>query len=58
MNDAVNDALLITSYPQNIFSVKAATLNGAEIKFSKDQSEFVYKDGTTFIIEEHERLYY
>lgn len=51
-------ALFIPSYPQDIFSVKAAISNGAEIKFSQDQSELVYKDGTKFIIEEHERLYY
>lgn len=54
----LKNALFIPSYPQDIFSVKAATLNGAEIKFSQDQNELVYKDGTTFIIEEHERLYY
>lgn len=51
-------ALFIPSYPQDIFSVKAATSNGAEVKFSQDQSKLVHKDGTTFIIEEHERLYY
>ena len=50
-------ALLIPSYPQDIFSVKAAICNGAEIKFSQEQSELVYKDGTKLIIEEHERLY-
>ena len=33
-------------------------MNGAEVKFSQDQSELVYKDGTRFIINEHERLYY
>ena len=51
-------ALFIPSYPQDIFSVKAAISNGAEIKFSQEQSELVYKDGTKFTIEEHERLYY
>ena len=54
----LKDALFIPSYPQDIFSVKAATSNGAEVKFSQDQNELVYKDGTTFIIEEHKRLYY
>ena len=51
-------ALFIPSYPHDIFSVKAATSNGAEIKFTQGQSEVVYKDGTKFTIEEHERLYY
>ena len=51
-------ALFIPSYPQDIFSVKAAISNGAEIRFSQEQSELVYKDGTKFTIEEHERLYY
>ena len=41
-------ALFIPSYRQDIFSVKAAISNGAEIKFSQEQSEFVYKDGTKF----------
>ena len=51
-------ALFIPSYPQDIFSVKAAISNGAEIKFSQEQSELVYKDGTKFTVEEHERLCY
>ena len=51
-------ALFIPSYPQDIFSVKAAISNRAEITFSQEQSELVYKDGTKFTIEEHERLYY
>ena len=51
-------ALFIPSYRQDIFSVKAAISNGAEIKFLQEQSELVYKDGTKFTIEEHERLYY
>ena len=37
---------------------KAAISNGAEVKFGPDQSELVYKDGSTFIIEERERLQY
>ncbi|CAB4016811.1 Retrovirus-related Pol poly from transposon TNT 1-94 [Paramuricea clavata] len=53
----LKDVLFIPTYPQNIFSVRAATSNGAKVKFSQDKNELVYKDGTTFIIEEHERLY-
>ena len=35
--DAVlKDALLIPSYPQDIFTVKPATSNGAEVQFSQD----------------------
>ena len=54
----LKDALLIPSYPQDIFAVKAATSNGAEVKFSQDQSELLYENSTKFIINEHERLYY
>ncbi|XP_032231782.1 uncharacterized protein LOC116614662 [Nematostella vectensis] len=51
-------ALYIPSYPQYIFSVKPATANGAEVKFQTGQNELIYEDGTTFIIEEHNKLYY
>lgn len=54
----LKDALYMPSYPQDIFSVKAATSNGAELKFHQGHSELVHKDGTTFTIEEHGQLYY
>ena len=52
------NALFVPSYPQDILSVKAAISNVAEVKFGPDQSELVYKDGITFVVEEHELLYY
>ena len=45
-------------YPQNIFSVQAATERGASVSFNPDSAELVYKDGTKFNIEKHGRLYY
>ena len=49
----LKDSLFIPLYPQDIFSVKAATSNGAELKFQRGHNELVHKDGTTFAIEEH-----
>lgn len=54
----LKNALFIPSYPQDIFSVKAATSNGAELKFQQGQNKLVHKDGTTFTIKEHNQLYY
>lgn len=54
----LKDALFIPSYPQSIFSVKAATAYGAQVIFKKGQNELVNKDGTVFSIEEYNRLYY
>ena len=51
-------ALFIPSYPQDIFSVKVATSNGAELKFHRGQNELVHKDGTRFPIKEHNQLYF
>ncbi|XP_033099357.1 uncharacterized protein LOC117103007 [Anneissia japonica] len=54
----LKEALFIPHYPQSIFSVKAATMNGARVRFQDGQNELIHKDGTVFAIEEHERLYY
>ncbi|KAI7790594.1 hypothetical protein IRJ41_015031 [Triplophysa rosa] len=51
-------ALYIPSYPQNIFSVKAATANGASINFMEGCDELIHKDGTKFDIQQYNRLYY
>ena len=51
-------ALFIPSYPQSIFSVKAATTNGATVTFQEGWDELIHKDCTVFPIEVHERLYY
>ncbi|CAB4044624.1 myosin heavy fast skeletal muscle, partial [Paramuricea clavata] len=54
----LKNALYIPSYPQDIFSVKAATSNGAELRFAQDTGELTLEDGTIVEIEEHGRLYY
>ena len=51
-------ALLIPSYPQDIFSIKSATANGAAITFKKNKNELIHKNGTKFNIFVHNRLYY
>eukprot|EP00794_Sanderia_malayensis_P019552 gene19552-21484_t len=54
----LTDALYIPSYPQDIFSVQAATERGTSIIFQPDHAELKYKDGTEFSIEKDGRLYY
>ena len=54
----LKNALYIPSYPQDIFSVKTATSNGAELRFAQDSGELTLEDGTIVEIEEHGRLYY
>ena len=58
VNVKLKNALYIPTYPQNIFSVQAATERGASVSFNPDSAELVYKDGTKFNIEKHGRLYY
>ncbi|XP_060758362.1 uncharacterized protein LOC132869011 [Neoarius graeffei] len=41
----LRDALFIPTYPQDIFSVKAATTNGASIKFEQGHDELVHENG-------------
>ena len=50
-------ALYIPSYPHDIFSVKAATKNGAEITLRHADNKMV-KEGATFTITEYNRLFY
>ena len=54
----LKNALYIPTYPQNIFSVQAATEIGASVSFNPDSAELVYRDGTKFNIEKHGRRYY
>ena len=54
----LTNALYIPSYPQDIFSVQAATEKGASLIFQPDHAELKYKDGTEFSIEKDGRLYY
>lgn len=51
-------ALYIPSYPQDIFSVQAATAKGASVTFKKGCNQLIHKNGTRFKISEYERLYY
>ena len=54
----LKQALYIPSYPQDIFSVRAATLNGATVIFKEGEDVLQYRDGTSFLIHEHNRLFY
>ena len=55
----LKDALFVPSFPQNIFSVQAATQNGGSISFEKDKAELVTEDKTMrFPILKQGKLYY
>lgn len=44
VNATLNNALNIPAYPQNIFSVQAATERGATVTFNPDSAKLVYKE--------------
>ena len=54
----LENVLFIPTYPQCIFSVQAATKNGATVNFNANPAELVTKDGTTFPIQQQGRLYH
>ena len=54
----LQNALFIPSYPQDIFSVQAATERGASVTLQPHSAELTYKDGTKLVIEKQGRLYY
>ena len=54
----LKNALYIPSYPQDSFSVQAATKKGASHFSQPDHAELKHKDGTEFIIEKDGSLYY
>ena len=54
----LRDALYIPSYPQNIFSVKAATTSGATVVFKEGKDALMTRDGTRFNIHVYGKLYY
>jgi hypothetical protein len=56
VNASLKDTLCIPSYPQDIFSVHAATGKGASVNFQPDHARLVHKDSTKFDIEKHGRL--
>lgn len=54
----LQNALYVPSYPQDIFSVQAATEKGSTVVFRPDSAELITSDGTRFDIEKRGRLYY
>lgn len=58
LSATLKEALYVSSYPQDNFSVKAATSSGATVIFKEGEDVLQYKDGTRFFIHEHNRLYY
>ncbi|TWW54052.1 hypothetical protein D4764_0263800 [Takifugu flavidus] len=52
MKATLKKALYVPTYPQDIFSVKAATTNGASVNFREGHSELIHKSGTRFDIKE------
>ena len=57
-NATLKNALYIPSYPQDIFSVQAATEKEATITFQPQDAELIYRDGTIFNIKKYGKLYY
>lgn len=57
-NVTLQNALYIPSFSQDIFSVQAASENGASISFKPGQAVLSACDGTDFDIQKRGRLYY
>ena len=55
---SLQNALYIPSYSQNIFSVHAATENGASVTFTQNDAQLRACNGTTFDLVKRGRLYY
>ena len=54
----LENALYVPSYKQNLFSVQAATEQGASVSFSPKSAELKASDGTSFPIEKEGKLCY
>ena len=54
----LQNALYIPSYKSDIFSVRAATKKGSSVIFTPEYSQLTAKDGTTFELEDREKLYF
>ena len=54
----LENALYIPSYKSDIFSVRAATKRGSSVVFTPEYSKLTAKDGTTFELEDREKLYF
>ena len=57
-NSYLQDTLLIPSFPDNIFSVRAATKNGSSVHLFHDFGTLLSPNGTEFPIETVGDLYY
>ena len=53
----LDDVLHVPTFPQNIFSVQAATVKGARFNFNQDSSELILNN-RTFKIKKKGRLYF
>ena len=58
MDITFTNALLVPSYPQDIFSVQAATENGARVNFRPQSAELIHSSDAKFKIEKRGRLYF
>ena len=54
----LDNTLYIPSFPQEIFSIKAATRKGSTVTFGPQSSQLITKNGTKFNIREENNLYY
>ena len=54
----LEDALYVTSYKQNIFSVQAAIDRGSAVNVTPNSAELNTPDGTKFAIKKHGKVYY
>ena len=54
----LENCLYIPSYPENIFSVKAANRKGSSVCFYPNHAELIAKDGTVFEIQCRGSLFY
>ena len=58
VDTTLENVLYIPSYPQDIFSVQAATEKGAHVNFCPESAQLISKNGTKFDIMKNGRLYY
>ena len=54
----LENTLIISTYPQCIFSVQAATQKGAKINFNGSSAELITPNGTCLPIKQQGHLYY
>lgn len=54
----LSNVLYVPTFPQDIFSVQAATEKGASVTFEPNSAKLVGTHGEEFDIEKHGRLYY